>query len=107
MLPDYAEFERAIGLDWYEMDPNLAFLLDLHLPDPADRAFAEAQVARFGPLVGRVIAPRAEETDRHGPRLERYDRWGYEVDEVVHHPTWTPSPTSSVRQRPPSTAAWG
>jgi len=97
MLPDYAEFERAIGLDWYEMDPNLAFLLDLHLPDPADRAFAEAQVARFGPLVGRVIAPRAEETDRHGPRLERYDRWGYEVDEVVHHPTWTQNKADLVR----------
>jgi acyl-CoA dehydrogenase len=97
MLPDYAEFEQAIGLDWYRMDPNLSFLLDLYVPDPADRAFAEDHVGRFGALVGEVIAPRAEETDKHGPRLNRYDRWGYQVDEVVHHPTWTESKADLVR----------
>jgi alkylation response protein AidB-like acyl-CoA dehydrogenase len=97
MLPDYAEFDRAIGLDWYRLDPNLSFLLDLYVPDPGDRAFAEDHVGRFGALVGQVIAPRAEETDKHGPTLERYDRWGYEVDEVVHHPTWTDSKADLVR----------
>jgi acyl-CoA dehydrogenase len=97
MLPDYAQFDQAIGLDWYEMDPNLSFLLDLYLPDPADRSFAEEQVARFGALVGQVIAPRAEETDHHGPVLRRYDRWGYEVDEVEHHPTWTANKADLVR----------
>jgi alkylation response protein AidB-like acyl-CoA dehydrogenase len=97
MLPDYAEFDGAIGLDWYRMDPNLSFLLDRYLPDPADRAFAEDQVGRFGSLVGQVIAPRAEETDKHGPVLRRYDRWGYEVDEIVHHPTWTENKADLVR----------
>ncbi|HXQ62722.1 MAG TPA: acyl-CoA dehydrogenase family protein [Acidimicrobiales bacterium] len=97
MLPDYAEFEQAIGLDWYRMDPNLSFLLDRYLPDPADRAFAEDHVGRFGSLVGEVIAPRAEETDKHGPVLRRYDRWGYDVDEVVHHPTWTENKADLVR----------
>ncbi len=88
MVPDYAEFEQAIGHDWYALDPNLAFLLDLHLPDPADRAFAEEQVAPYGDLVGRVLAPRAEVTDAHGPELHRYDHWGREVGEVVHSSTW-------------------
>jgi alkylation response protein AidB-like acyl-CoA dehydrogenase/uncharacterized protein YbaA (DUF1428 family) len=97
MLPDYAEFEQAIGLDWYRMDPNLSFLLDRYLPDPADRAFAEDHVGRFGALVGEVIAPRAEETDKHGPALRRYDRWGYKVDEIVHHPTWTENKADLVR----------
>ncbi|HXQ43126.1 MAG TPA: acyl-CoA dehydrogenase family protein [Acidimicrobiales bacterium] len=97
MLPDYAEFEQAIGLDWYRMDPNLSFLLDRYLPDPADRAFAEDHVGRFGSLVGQVIAPRAEETDKHGPALRRYDRWGYDVDEIVHHPTWTENKADLVR----------
>ena len=97
MLPDYAEFDQAIGLDWYRMDPNLSFLLDRYLPDPADRAFAEDHVGRFGSLVGRVIAPRAEETDKHGPALRRYDRWGYDVDEIVHHPTWTENKADLVR----------
>jgi len=97
MLPDYAEFEQALGLDWYRMDPNLGALLDRHLPDPDERALAEEHVGRFGALVGRVIAPRAEVTDKHGPELRRYDRWGYEVDEVVHHPTWTQNKEDLVR----------
>jgi len=97
MLPDYAEFEQAIGLDWYEVDPNLRFLLDLYLPDPAERADAESHVQRFGALVGKVVAPRAEVTDHHGPVLARYDRWGYDVGEVVHHPTWTENKADLVR----------
>src|SRR5579872_2664039 len=97
MLPDYAEYEQAVGLDWYELDPNLSFLLDHYLQDPGERAFAEEHVSRFGSLVGKVIAPRADETDKHGPELRRYDRWGYEVDEVVHHPTWTSSKEDLVR----------
>jgi acyl-CoA dehydrogenase len=97
MLPDYAEFEQAAGLDWYALDPNLRALLDRHLPDPGDRALAEEHVARFGSLVGTVIAPRAEVTDKHGPELRRFDRWGEEVDEVVHHPTWTENKADLVR----------
>jgi len=97
MLPDYAEYEQAIGLDWYEIDPNLSFLLDHYLEDPGERAFAEEHVSRFGSLVGRTIAPRAEETDKHGPVLRRYDRWGYETEDVVHHPTWTASKDDLVR----------
>src|SRR5579863_3750023 len=97
MLPDYAEFDQATGLDWYALDPNLRALLDRHLPDPGDRARAEEHVARFGTLVGEVIAPRAEETDKHGPVLRRFDRWGEEVDEVVHHPTWTQNKGDLVR----------
>jgi acyl-CoA dehydrogenase len=98
MLADYAEYEQAMGLDWYRLDPNLSFLLDRHLPDPDDRRFAEEHVAPYGPLVGCTLAPRAEETDAHGPVLARYDRWGLEVDEVVHHPTWLQNKADLVRQ---------
>ena len=97
MLPDYAEFDQAAGLDWYRLDPNLRALLDRHLPDPAERALAEEHVGRFGTLVGQVIAPRAEVTDKHGPVLRRYDRWGQVVDEVVHNASWTQSKDDLVR----------
>jgi len=97
MLPDYETFEEAIGLDWYELDPNLSFLLDRHLPDPAERRFAEEHVRRYGRLVGGPVARRAEVTDHHGPVLRRYDRWGLEVDEVVHHPTWLENKADLVR----------
>ena len=97
MLPDYAEFECASGLDWYELDPNLSSLLDLHLPGDDERKLAEDHVARFGELVGKVVSRRAEVTDKHGPELRRYDRWGYEVDQVVHNSTWTDNKADLVR----------
>jgi acyl-CoA dehydrogenase len=97
VLPDYAEYEQAIGLDWYALDPNLSLLLDRLLPDPEDRKFAEEHVGEFGHLVGERIAARAEVTDKHGPVLRRYDRWGREVDEVVHHPTWLENKADLVR----------
>ncbi len=97
MLPDYAEHDQAIGLDWYALDPNLSSLLDRHLPDPIDRKFAEEHVAEYGQLVGKVLASRAEVTDAHGPVLNRYDRWGYEIGEVVHHPTWTANKADLIR----------
>lgn len=91
MLPDYAEHEQAIGLDWYALDPNLSLLFDRLLPDQADRSFAEHHAGEYGRLVGTRIAPRADETDKHGPVLRRYDNWGREVDEVVHNASWLES----------------
>ena len=97
MLPDYASYEHAAGLDWYAQDPNLALLLDRLLPDVDDRAFAEDHVARYGVLCGGPLARRAEVTDNHGPVLRRYDRWGQEVDVVEHHPGWLESKADLVR----------
>ena len=94
---DYATFDEATGNDWFALDPNLSFLLDRHLPDPSDRAFAEELVAPYGPLVGNTIAPRAEVTDANGPVLRRLDRWGEEVGDVVHHPTWLASKADLIR----------
>ncbi|HEV2361341.1 MAG TPA: acyl-CoA dehydrogenase family protein [Acidimicrobiales bacterium] len=97
MLADYAEYEQAIGLDWYAIDPNLSLLLDRHLPDTGDRAFAEKVASAFGKLVGEKIAPRADETDKNGPVLRRYDRWGVEIDEVVHSAGWLDNKADLIR----------
>jgi acyl-CoA dehydrogenase len=97
MLPDYAEYDQAIGLDWYSLDPNLHLLLDKTLPDPTDRDFAEKVVSEYGSLVGRRVAARAEVTDRHGPVLERYDAWGQDVGTVVHHSTWLENKADLIR----------
>jgi acyl-CoA dehydrogenase len=97
MLADYAELDQAIGLDWYALDPNLSLLLDRYLPDHRDRKFAEEHVAEYGELVGGTLAARAEITDANGPVLHRYDRWGYDVGEVVHHPAWTANKADLVR----------
>lgn len=82
---DYATFERAVGQNWYAVDPDLQALLARAL-DPADQAWATETLTRIGALVGGPIAERGEVIDRNPPRLERYDRWGEEVNRVVHHP---------------------
>ncbi|HEV8065373.1 MAG TPA: acyl-CoA dehydrogenase family protein [Acidimicrobiales bacterium] len=97
MLPDYAEYEQAIGLDWYAVDPNLAFLLDRLLPDDQERSFAEGIVSEYGRLVGGDIARRAEVTDKHGPVLARYDRWGQDVGFVQHNATWLENKADLIR----------
>lgn len=97
MLPDYRDFPSAVGLDWYEVDPNLRFTLDRFLPDPDDRALAESLVSEYGDLVGRSIAPRSEVTDKHGPVLHRFDRWGHEISEIEHHPSSTENKADLVR----------
>lgn len=96
MLPDYAFLDGAIGLDWYATDPNLSLLLDRLLPDGDDRSFAEEHVARYGILCGGPLARRAEVTDKHGPVLARYDRWGVEADTIEHHPGWLESKADLV-----------
>ena len=102
---DYAQVESAIGLNWYEIDPNLSKLMDRYVP-PADRDWAEGILQRWGELCGGPIAERAEIIDKNPPRLERYDRWGEEIASVVHHPSaidqkrdiWNEGPTGVAEQ---------
>jgi acyl-CoA dehydrogenase len=82
---DYAQFDSAVGLNWYETDPNLRSLMDRHIA-PGDRVWAEGLLARWGELCGGPIAARAEVVDRNPPQLKRYDAWGNETCEIVHHP---------------------
>lgn len=81
---DFRAIESAIGLNWYDADPNLRQLVE-RLAAPEDRAFAEEHLRHMGGVIGGPVAARAEITDKHPPRLEKYDRWGEEVNQVVHH----------------------
>ena len=81
---DYANLESAIGLNWYDIDPNLQQLVE-RLAAPADRPYVEQQLRNMGGVIGERVAARAEVTDKNPPRLEKYDSWGNEVNEVVHH----------------------
>jgi acyl-CoA dehydrogenase len=81
----YGDYERAQGLNWYDVDPNLRLLMDRIVP-AEDRAWCETKLRRMGEVCGGLVAAGAELSDKCPPRLERYDRWGEEVNEVVHHP---------------------
>src|SRR3990172_3290020 len=103
---DYAQFESAIGLNWYLFDPNLRLLMDCHIA-PADRAWAEEHLVRWGALCGGPIAARAEVIDRNPPRLERYDALGNEVSGIVHHPDAIASKRDIWEQGPHGVSAAG
>jgi len=85
---NYEEFDSAIGLNWYETDPNLRQLMRRTL-EPADLEWCEPELMKFGALCGGPIAARAEVTDKHPPELVKFDRWGESVDEImqkIKHP---------------------
>lgn len=50
--------------------------------------WAEPRLREMGALMGGPVAAWAEETDRNPPRLEKYDRWGRDVSEVVMPPSF-------------------
>ena len=101
---DYAKSESAVGLNWYEIDPNLSKLMDRYVP-PADRDWAEGILQRWGELCGGPMAERAEIIDKNPPRLERYDRWGEEIASVVHHPSAIAQKRDVWNEGPHGTAA--
>jgi acyl-CoA dehydrogenase len=82
---NYEDFDSAIGLNWYEIDPNLQQLMRRML-EPADLEWCEPELRKFGALCGGPIAARAEVSDRNPPELVKFDRWGEPLDEIVHHP---------------------
>ncbi|KAA1250974.1 DNA alkylation response protein [Mycobacterium simiae] len=83
-------YAGATGLNWYLTDPTLQLTMAYYLT-PAELAFAEPHLTRMGDLMGGPVTRWAEETDRHPPHLERYDRWGHDVSQVVMPESFTRS----------------
>lgn len=80
----------AVGLNWYLTDPTLQFTMAYYL-EPEELALAERHLTRIGELMGGPVARWAEETDTNPPRLQRYDRWGHDISEVVMPASFTQS----------------
>src|ERR1700757_1084781 len=83
----------AAGLNWYETAPTLQLTMAYYL-QPDELAVAEPHLSRMGALMGGPVARWAEQTDRNPPRLERYDRWGHDISEVVQPTSFTESKTA-------------
>src|SRR5947208_265548 len=80
-------YTGATGLNWWRCDPTLQFLMRYHLT-AGELAWAEPHLDRIGALMGGPVSERAEITDKNPPRLERYDRWGHDISEVVLPPSF-------------------
>jgi alkylation response protein AidB-like acyl-CoA dehydrogenase len=85
---DYASYDSAIGLNWYDIDPSFQDLMGKHLAAP-DRDWATGVLHRWGELCGGPMASRADTIDQNPPQLKRYDRWGEDIADIVHHPAAT------------------
>jgi alkylation response protein AidB-like acyl-CoA dehydrogenase len=83
-------YSGAVGLNWYRTDPTLQSTMAYYLR-PDELAVVEPHLARIGDLMGGPVARWAEETDRNPPRLERYDRWGHDISQVVMPESFTNS----------------
>jgi acyl-CoA dehydrogenase len=83
-------YRGAVGLNWYLTDPTLQFTMAYYL-QPDELALAERHLTRMGELMGGPVARWADETDRNPPRLERYDRWGHDISQVIMPASFTQS----------------
>ncbi|MDT7734091.1 MAG: acyl-CoA dehydrogenase, partial [Mycobacterium sp.] len=83
-------YRGAVGLNWYLSDPTLQRTMAYYL-QPDELAVAEPHLRDIGALMGGPVARWAEQTDRSPARLERYDRWGHDVSEVVQPPSFIES----------------
>ncbi|MFD0854987.1 acyl-CoA dehydrogenase family protein, partial [Actinomadura adrarensis] len=80
-------YQGAAGRNWYTADPTLQFLMRMYMGKDG-MAWAEPYLRELGALMGGPVAARAEETDRNPPRLEKYDRWGRDISQVVMPPSF-------------------
>ncbi|OBG66996.1 acyl-CoA dehydrogenase family protein [Mycobacterium sp. E3339] len=83
-------YRGAVGHNWYLTDPTLQFTMAYYL-QPEELAVVEPHLVRMGELMGGPVARWAEETDHNPPRLERYDRWGHDISQVVMPASFTQS----------------
>jgi alkylation response protein AidB-like acyl-CoA dehydrogenase len=83
-------YRGAVGLNWYRTDPTLQFTLAYYL-QPDELTLAERHLTGIGELMGGPVARWANETDRNPPRLERYDRWGHDISQVIMPASFTQS----------------
>jgi acyl-CoA dehydrogenase len=75
-------FPGATGLNWYTCDPTLQRAMRYYLSDD-EFAWAEPHLVRLGELMGGPVSERADVTDKVGPKLVKYDRWGHDISEVI------------------------
>ena len=75
-------YRGAVGLNWYRTDPSLQLTMAYYLT-PDELAVVEPHLDGIGELMGGPVARWAEQTDRNPARLERYDRWGHDISQVV------------------------
>jgi len=84
-------YRGAVGLNWYRTDPALQLTMAYYL-QPDELAVVDPHLTSIGELMGGPVARWAEQTDRDPARLERFDRWGHDISQVIQ-------PTSFIESK--------
>ena len=74
-------------INFYDADPDLAYLMRQHL---ADEDYAQAQpiLSALGAVASQKMDALAEIANRRGPELKQYDKRGQRIDAVVFDPSY-------------------
>jgi len=75
------------GINFFDADPDLAFLLKRHL-SAEEYEFAETILSQMGAIASQTMDDLSEEANRQGPVLVQFDKKGQRVDEVIFHPAY-------------------
>jgi len=75
------------GINFFDADPDLAFLLKRHL-SAEEYEFAETILSHMGAIASQTMDDLSEEANRQGPVLVQFDKKGQRVDEVIFHPAY-------------------
>src|SRR5579863_64197 len=81
LMPDSSE------INFYDADPDLAYLMRQHLSDE-DYAQAQPILSAMGAVASQKMDALSEIANRHGPELKQYDKRGQRIDEVVFDPSY-------------------
>ncbi|WP_160112380.1 acyl-CoA dehydrogenase family protein [Salicibibacter kimchii] len=77
----------AHGLNFFETDPNVEFLLRNYVPkDEYERVLP--LLSKLGEVAGNEVDELAHEADRNPPELVSYDKKGEQVNHVKYHPSY-------------------
>ncbi len=90
---DYSSLDGAIGLNWFQLDPDLESIVTRNLP-PEDHAWARSKLDSLGSLIGGRIARNADIIDQNPPKLVPYDNWAQIANRIDHHPAAIDSKTA-------------
>src|SRR6185437_75628 len=86
-LPLNSAMPTTRGLNFFDVDPNLAFSLKRHAT-PGDAERALPLLREMGELAGGELDVLAMLADHNPPTLRGFDERGRRIDEVVYHPAF-------------------
>jgi alkylation response protein AidB-like acyl-CoA dehydrogenase len=87
MQEQYNIMPDTDGINYFNADPDLPFILRRHLTTE-DYERAETILSEMGAVASQKMDSLAEEANRHGPVLMQFDKMGQRVDKVIFHPAY-------------------